>query len=60
MNKFLKLGIFPKSLGTLLLIFISLTLFSTTGFSDCGYKSDGQYHCGDNCGYKSDGQYHCE
>ena len=27
--------------------------------SDCGYKSDGKYHCGSNCGYKSDGQYHC-
>ncbi len=26
---------------------------------DCGYKSDGNYHCGDNCGYKADGQYHC-
>lgn len=26
---------------------------------DCGYKSDGKYHCGSDCGYKSDGNYHC-
>ena len=28
--------------------------------ASCGYKSDGNYHCGTNCGYKSDGNYHCE
>ena len=27
--------------------------------TDCGYKSDGNYHCGADCGYKSDGNYHC-
>lgn len=27
--------------------------------TDCGYKSDGNYHCGTDCGYKSDGQFHC-
>ena len=26
---------------------------------NCGYKSDGKYHCGTNCGYKADGNYHC-
>jgi hypothetical protein len=26
---------------------------------DCGYKADGQYHCGTNCGYKADGKFHC-
>jgi hypothetical protein len=31
-----------------------------SAFASCGYKSDGNYHCGDNCGYKSDGNYHCE
>jgi hypothetical protein len=29
------------------------------GADDCGYKADGQYHCGSNCGYKADGQFHC-
>ncbi len=26
---------------------------------DCGYKADGQYHCGTHCGYKADGKFHC-
>lgn len=34
--------------------------FFEDAYASCGYKSDGQYHCGENCGYKSDGQYHCE
>ncbi len=38
----------------------SPTLFvSIAHAQDCGYKSDGKYHCGSNCGYKSDGNYHC-
>jgi hypothetical protein len=28
--------------------------------SDCGYKADGKFHCGENCGYKSDGNFHCD
>jgi hypothetical protein len=48
-----------KALSFVLFV-ASLTLWApTTIADDCGYKSDGKYHCGTNCGYKSDGNYHC-
>jgi len=39
---------------------LAVVFFTQRGYADdCGYKSDGKYHCGSNCGYKSDGNYHC-
>ena len=46
--------------NALLITGVSETAFVPLAHADeCGYKSDGQYHCGSNCGYRSDGQYHC-
>ncbi len=43
---------------TFLIMAMSITT-KVTAQSDCGYKTDGKYHCGTNCGYKTDGKYHC-
>jgi hypothetical protein len=51
-----------------LLILLAIGAMSAVIFSpvrtaraaaDCGYKADGNYHCGTNCGYKADGEFHC-
>ena len=44
----------------LVMFFLLFVVGTAVASSDCGYKSDGQYHCGSNCGYKSDGKYHCD
>ena len=47
----------PLSLLALLPLLAFLSLGARLNSQDdCGYKSDGNYHCGTNCGYKSDGR----
>lgn len=50
---------FRRVLRVALLVPIIALGASAAIADDCGYKSDGNYHCGTNCGYKSDGNYHC-
>ena len=40
-------------------IFLFLCFYSVGYSDDCGYKADGQYHCGTDCGPKADGNFHC-
>ena len=49
-----------KKKFVLVMFFLLFVVGTAVASSDCGYKSDGQYHCGSNCGYKSDGKYHCD
>lgn len=41
-------------------VFFAAAFNVGAAYASCGYKSDGNYHCGENCGYKSDGNYHCD
>ena len=44
---------------TFIISLLFLIIGSVFAADNCGYKSDGKYHCGTNCGYKADGKYHC-
>jgi hypothetical protein len=49
-----------RTLPVTLLSLVAITFWSpATTADDCGYKADGNYHCGTNCGYKADGNFHC-
>ena len=68
MRKYFKISLALLSLATLFASGAGPALADDCGYkgdgnyhcgTDCGYKGDGNYHCGTDCGYKGDGNYHC-